>query len=60
MTVNEYRKKHKQCRTCKHFKGHWISDTCMAKGLEFPARTRNSMLRGRFCKIYEPKEYKDG
>lgn len=62
MTVNEYRKKHKRCRTCKHvsrkmFEEH---DLCEAKGFRFDYSVSTYSLRGCFCKLYEPKEYKDG
>lgn len=57
MTVNEYRKKHKRCGTCKHFNEGWVPNRCMAKGLRFIAYMR---YRGCFCKLYEPKEYRDG
>lgn len=63
MTVNEYRKKHKRCRTCKHARiGGFATqhDYCVAKGFRFDDPASTTVLRGCFCKLYEPKEYKDG
>lgn len=60
--VNEYRKKHKRCRTCKHVSLQMFStyDRCEAKGFRFQHSAADTVLRGCFCKLYEPKEYKDG
>ena len=62
MTVNEYRKKHKRCRMCKHLSVGTCYDKCLAKRIEFRETTNRGLYRlcGCFCKIYEPREYKDG
>lgn len=60
MTVNEYRKKHKRCRTCKYLQEGFGIDSCKAKGYRFSGHMKDSMLRGCFCKLYEPREYEDG
>ena len=62
MTVNEYRKKHKRCRTCKHLSVPMIGtyDRCEAKGFRFEYSVSTYSLRGCFCKLYEPKEYRHG
>ena len=58
--VNEYRKKHKRCRTCKHFENGYGVDQCNAKCIIFTIPVNFIFPSGCFCKIYEPKEYKDG
>lgn len=62
MTINEYRRKHKRCRTCKHVgcQPFGSFDHCMAKGFQFTEPVSMTVLRGCFCKLYEPKEYKNG
>lgn len=61
MTVNEYRKKHKRCSTCKHLSTGTYLDRCLAKRIEFSDSTSRGFLRlrGCFCEVYEPKEYKE-
>ena len=55
MTVEEYRKKHKRCRTCKHLKlsFNWY---CEAKEKIFDGNPKSSSIKGMFCRVYEPKE----
>ena len=63
MTVNEYRKKHKRCRTCKYANigsRNFLHDYCEAKNIQFEEPISSTFLRGCFCKLYEPKEYKNG
>lgn len=55
MTVNEYRKKHKRCRTCKHLK-HLFCWYCSAKEKTFSGNPKSSSVKGMFCRVYEPKE----
>lgn len=61
MTVNEYRMKHKRCSTCKHYrKAIFIYGFCKAKQQQVYEDTLIHRLRGCFCRIYEPEEYKHG
>lgn len=57
MTPNEYCKKHKRCATCVYYGGNNLFctsyDYCLAKN-----RTTYK-IRGRFCKIYKAKEFKN-
>lgn len=59
MTPDEYRQKHKCCATCVYCGGNYRSCTssyycCLAKN------RITHKIRGRFCKIYEAKEFKEG
>ena len=57
MTVAEYRKNHRRCRTCKHACNHWTyGSMCKAKNARRSTRVEDLWLRGMFCKVYEPKE----
>jgi len=55
MTVEEYRKKHKRCRTCKYLK-HCFCWYCNAKEKIFNGNPKQSSIKGMFCRVYEPKE----
>ena len=55
MTVNEYRKKHKRCRTCKYL-DHCFCWYCKAKEKIFSGNPRASSTKGMFCRVYKPKE----
>ena len=57
MTVADYRKRHRRCRTCKHAvnSGLYYS-ICRAKNKRRSVRVEDYGLQGMFCKIYEPKE----
>lgn len=56
MTPDEYRQKHKRCATCVYYGGNNLSCTyyyyCLAKN------KITHKAGGRFCKIYEAKEFK--
>lgn len=52
MTVNEYSKKHKRCRTCKHLSKGLGYDICKAKGSMF----WNGVERTKFKAYGERKE----
>ena len=56
MTPNEYRKKHKRCGTCKYWNEPYL-------GYEHPGmccvkKADKYNNQGRFCRVYEPKEFK--
>lgn len=57
MTPNEYRRKHKRCCTCIYWKydsfGFESYNQCEVKNKE----TRYDS--GKFCKVYQAKEFKD-
>lgn len=56
MTVNEYRRKHRRCRTCRYL-NYLCEDLweCKAKQKDIstdPHKTR----AGMFCRVYQPLE----
>lgn len=56
MTVEEYREKHKRCKTCEYAirldGSYW---KCRAKGKEHYGKLGESGLLGCFCKLYEAR-----
>ena len=55
MTVDEYRKKHKRCKTCVYANqkiGNWV---CIAKGTCVEGDVGDYYFRGCFCKLYEAR-----
>lgn len=57
MTPNEYRRKHKRCRTCIYWKM-----TIHYDDAHNHCKVRNEGTRfnsGKFCKCYKAKEFKD-
>lgn len=57
ITVDEYRKKHKRCRTCKYADHHNRGWSCTAKGTEHYGYPGDTVIKGCFCKLYIPKEF---
>ena len=55
-TVNEYRKKHKRCKTCVHAKQCNAGWYCWAKGSWHAGQPDG--IQGCFCKLYKAREYK--
>ena len=59
MTPNEYRQKHRRCRTCEYcydvviFGKTTIGNTCIVK------QKHTKLNKGRFCRVYEAKEFKE-
>lgn len=56
MTPNEYRKKHRRCRTCAYFRGnpgYFKKDICEVK------MTNKLRTSGRFCRVYKAKEFEE-
>ena len=57
MTVDEYRKKHKRCKTCVYaeikFSYCW---RCKAKCKSFDSDLERTILKGKFCKLYKARE----
>lgn len=62
MTVEEYRKKYKRCRTCKYaYEPVGLNARCKAKNTTLNSTLAYCGFRGMFCKVYQPKEVsKDG
>lgn len=60
--VEEYRKKHKRCRTCVYAVDLvGLNAICKAKNLNLGSSLVYCGSRGMFCKLYQPKEvFKDG
>ena len=57
MTVDEYRKKHKRCKTCAFaYQKHLHSWVCTAKGTEIDGRVGDYYFRGCFCRLYKARE----
>lgn len=57
MTPNEYRKKHKRCRTCMYYSINCrtfnYDEICTVKN----AKTKEN--KGRFCRVYKAKEFEE-
>lgn len=53
MTPNEYRQKHKCCRTCKYCYCDYSESRCEVKDKKILYKGR------RFCQIYRAKEFKE-
>lgn len=53
MTPNEYRRKHKRCRTCIYCKEGITRYFCRVKD-----KSTNERM-GRFCKVYKAREFKE-
>lgn len=63
MTVIEYRRKNKRCRTCMYAKQNEYSSSfggltwfCKAKEQLYDGRVATMRLKGCFCELYSPKE----
>ena len=57
MTVDEYRKKHKRCKTCQHAHKQVSGWICEAKGSWYEWSPGAYTLKGCFCQLYKPKAY---
>ena len=56
MTVEQYRKKHKRCRTCIYaYEPMGLYARCKAKNTVLGACLEYCGFRGMFCKLYQPK-----
>lgn len=58
MTVEEYRKKHKRCRTCLYaYALSGLNVRCKAKNIVISdyGSLEYCGIRGMFCKLYQPK-----
>lgn len=58
ITVDEYRKRHKRCKTCAYVSQNNIGWHCLAKGDYYIGSASNRSLKGCFCKLYKAKEFK--
>lgn len=61
--VNKYRRKHKRCRTCKYshnYRNYRNYCACTVKNsiLDY-CDVELLTTKGMFCKLYEPKEFKE-
>lgn len=62
MDPKEYRLKHPRCSWCKYKKFYWgdagqvVWYECLVKDKYIPEFDWLKRWRGRFCKIYKPKE----
>ena len=54
MTIEEYRKKHKRCKTCEWAGQSNVTWRCIAKGTVYVGRVGETGLKGCFCKLYQP------
>lgn len=59
-TINEYRQKHKRCRTCKHLSEETeCSEYVLCKAKQKTMSTYFGLaLAGIFCSLYTPKEFR--
>ena len=53
MTVAEYRKKHKRCKTCHYAESFSDGWCCYAKGTTYFGELGQTGIKGRFCKLYK-------
>ena len=56
MTIREYRKKHRRCRTCKHAKDRGLFWICTAKNKYHDRSLSRMGLNGMFCPVYKAEE----
>ena len=57
MTVNEYRKKHKRCRTCVYGEVRLGGEFyCRAKRQMIKGGLHQTKIKGMFCKVYKARE----
>lgn len=54
MTINEYRAKHKRCRTCEYVKDHVVGWFCSAKQKRYYGPVGMTKMQGCFCRLYKP------
>ena len=57
MTVDEYRKKHKRCKTCIYAEKKGAGWRCEAKGSRHDWSPGDYALKGCFCRLYKPREF---
>lgn len=59
MTVEEYRKRHKNCRYCEHNRSDCpeIEMECRAKNKYGPNYLLIGRIRAALCKLYIPGKY---
>jgi hypothetical protein len=58
MTINEYREKHKRCKTCVYASQNNYDWYCLAKGTCYVGNVGDYALKGCFCELYKAKEFK--
>lgn len=57
MTIAEYRKRHKRCRTCRHTKAYpGIGWDCIAKCKRHYTDLHRLAVKGILCPLYIPLE----
>ena len=57
MTPDEYRAKHRRCRTCIYAKEGAGWAECTAKNASLPSSLKYEKIAGRFCKMYKPRKF---
>ena len=57
ITINEYRKKHKRCKTCEYVSRNNYGWYCLAKGDFYAGSPNDCVLKGCFCELYKAKEF---
>ena len=55
ITVEEYREKHKRCKTCEYAKKVYPGWICEAKGQWYEYGPEG--IKGCFCKLYKAKRF---
>lgn len=62
ISVDEYRENNHRCRTCKfaHDKIDYERWLCIAKNKLYYGYVTQAVIKGIFCPLYKPMEYKDG
>ena len=57
--VDIYRMKHKRCRTCCYADNSFMFWWCIAKNRRYDGKVEDYKTKGRFCKLYSPKPFKE-
>lgn len=59
MTIDEYRAKHKRCKTCAYVEETTLYLICTAKNTAYYRDGRLKNVKGCFCRLYKAKEFKE-
>ena len=57
ISVDEYRRKHKRCKTCVFASQSNVSWYCCAKCSSYVGRVSDYKLKGCCCKLYKAEEF---
>ena len=55
ITVDQYRTKHKRCKTCLYACQEGVGWLCRATGSSYEGKVGWTIIKGCFCKLYRAK-----